>query len=248
MKNTGNQNYTLENFQGPLDFLIYLIQRNEIQIFDVPVHEIVQQFLAKWQEIEPHLVESGAEFIGNTASLLFLKSRMLLPKHEQDAEIEEEDPQFEIIYKLIDYCRFKQIARELGEREKNESVFYPRGQQEIPTLPKKLGIEHVSLEDFAQLFQTTLEQAAGRQGVIKEELWRVADKIRWFRDAFKVRDELSFKEIFQASMPKVALIVTFLAVLELMKEGDIFVIKKTDTEEIALIPNPEERSEKDNDS
>ncbi len=112
MKNVTPDNFSLDIFEGPLAFLLHLIQKSEINICDVPIQELTTQYLHKIKEIMTPSVDTGAEFIGTTALLLWMKSKMLLPKHEQPLFEEEDlDPSFEIIYKLLEYCHFKEVGK-----------------------------------------------------------------------------------------------------------------------------------------
>lgn len=223
------QIYNINHFEGPLDLLWHLIQRDEMNIFEVQIHEITKQYLAKLRELDLE-VDQGAEFIASASALLWLKSKTLLPKHEQEeltAE-EEHDPRFEIIHQLIDYCRFKQAAKELSDREQQQSAFYPRGVEETE-VKKNLGIDHLSLEDLAVMFRQVLSKTAEQKGVICEEVWRVSDKIKAIRGLLLKIQKIPFDMIFNAEKSRGELIVTFLALLELMKMGEAKV--RMDTKE-----------------
>lgn len=214
--------FTLENFEGPLDFLLHLIYQNEIDIYEVPIQKIMQQYIENQAEVD---VDSGAEFIGMASLLLFLKSRMLLPKHEQPIENEEDlDPKFDIIHQLIDYCRFKEAAQDLSIREEQQSVYFGRGLDSPYECKKNLGIEHLTLDDLAKLFSEIAARAVSSKGEIHEEVWLVSDKIQFIRKSIII-NELRFNELFSSELSKDELIVTFLALLELMKLGEIQVIK-----------------------
>ena len=257
-----SETFTLDNFEGPLDLLWHLIHREEIDIYQISLFQITNQFLQRMNlktvaqngtlaqgfgsqlylkeqnrldEISqpPHpsfLTEAvdldrGAEFISMTASLIWFKSKALLPKHEQEEDettLEEDDPRFEIIHQLIDYCRFKQAAKELADRELRQGAFYPRG-VESSEIKKNLGINHLSLEDLAVLFQQILAKAEPRRGTITEEEWKVSDKIHYLKELLKKRESIPFTEAFNASMSRIELIVTFLALLEMMKSEDVWV-------------------------
>ena len=217
------ENFTLENFEGPLDFLLHLIQKKEIDIYQVSLKQITDQYLQKLKTDQELDVESGAEVIGQTAFLLWLKSKTLLPKHEQDLhQIEEEfDPRFEVIHKLLEYCCFKEAAKNLSEREHSENNCYFRGEVETIHPSKPLGVDHLTLEDLALVFQNILNKSAGQSGVITEEEWRVSDKIKLIRQLISHSSEIIFETLFANSMCKNELIVTFLAVLELMKLNEV---------------------------
>ncbi len=217
--------FRLHNFEGPLDFLVHLVQKNEIDIYEVFLREVCMQY--KQKAAEHSDLDEGAEFVGNTSFLLWLKSKTLLPKHEQteDSEPSDPDPQFEIIHQLLDYCRFKQAAKELSQLESKQSLFYARGSDAIPDVKKPLGIEHLSLEDLASLFQKIVAKAAVEPKCIEEENWRVQDKITLIRHLLKDQQKIAFEVLFTAEMSRGELIVTFLAMLELIKMGVLKAIR-----------------------
>lgn len=235
MMNQEINTFTLDNFEGPLDFLLHLIQRSEIDIYTIPIQQIIDQYAKKMGVDSDMCVDNGAEFIATASTLLWLKSKMLLPKHEQAAGPEEEqhDPRFEIIHQLIEYCRFKEAAKELSEREKRQGAYYLRGMDE-PELKKPLGLEYLTLDDLSLIFKDLLAKAEIKKGTIHEEEWRVADKIRWIRQLKKETPHLPFEVAFSSGRSKMELIVTFLAVLEMMKMGEIRVVKDIETQRIMI--------------
>lgn len=225
------ESFELKNFEGPLDFLLHLVQKSEINIYDVSIHDITDQFLTRLKEWVHPSIDTGAEVIGVTASLMWLKSKRLLPKHEQDEDLEEEeDVYFDIIHRLVDYCRFKEIAKTLKEREEQQWGYYPRGAvaPSGDVIQPSLGIEHLKLEDLERLLQKALDKAAKTTRVVKEEQWRVADKIKLVREMLKDTPKISLDRLFTPEHARVELIVTFLAILELMKEGVIAVMWNED--------------------
>jgi len=235
MKNTTTDTFSLEIFEGPLAFLLHLIQKSEINICDIPIQEITNQYLQRIKELMPPSVDTGAEFIGTTALLLLMKSKMLLPKHEQPSGEEDDlDPQFEIIHKLLEYCRFKETAKVFGEWEQQQSVFHSRGIHSLPEAKKNLGIEHLSLEDLGTLFQKVLVDATNQKGQINEEPWRTSDKIKIIRQLLGREQKIGFEQLFSCDRPRNELIVTFLAILELMKTGELFIGKENDSEKLLI--------------
>jgi segregation and condensation protein A len=241
------ETFTLENFEGPLDFLLHLIQKSELTITDIPIQQIMRQYLERIQSLQSCSVDQGAEFIGTAATLVWLKSRLLLPRHEtEDQELEDlNDPRFEIIHLLLEYCQFKQTAKELTVKEAEQAANYPRGSQPLPEMEKGLGIDHFSMEDLFKLFQGVLVQASRKKkGEIHEEEFRVCDKISLMRSYFKKNIQLSFSELFKKEHCKEELIVTFLAILELMKNGEAKLMRD-ESGKIQFIPevNEDERNQ-----
>jgi segregation and condensation protein A len=214
------ETFILENFEGPLDLLWHLINRQEIDIYQISILDITKQYLSRNQEFNS-ILDRGAEFISLAAALVWFKSKALLPKHEQQEEQNQEeelDPQFDIIHQLVDYCRFKQAAKDLSEREQQQGAYCHRG-IENADIKKKLGIDHLSLDDLASLFQQILAKAAPRKGTIHEEEWKVSDKIDHLRNWLNKQKKLDFTTVFNSDLSRIELIVTFLALLEMMKSG-----------------------------
>lgn len=170
------------------------------------------------------------------ASLIWLKSKLLLPKHEQIAPEEAPlDPEFEK-RQQEEYCRFKEVAKVLATREEKQKNHFVRGwngNDEPPT--KKLGIEHISLEELASLFQQVLAKAAPSKPQINEEIWQVSDKIEWLRKHLFENGSCEFYTLFSSQLCKEELIVTFLALLELMKLEEIRVVKDSATKTILIV-------------
>jgi segregation and condensation protein A len=219
-----HDHFSLDNFEGSLDFLLCLIQKEEIDIYQVPIQELIQQFIHKLKDWEEESLEKGAEFIGSAAYLVWFKSKTLLPYNEQSSDLEEviEDPHFEIIHHLMDYRRFKQAAKELASRQEQQQACYFRG-IEVPEWKKPLGIEHVSLEELSQLFKEMMSRVPQTPPQIQEENWRVSDKIRLIRHWLQERFSFPMALLLSPQQSRPEIIVIFLAVLELMKTGELAV-------------------------
>lgn len=223
--------YKLDEFSGSLEVLLLLVQKHEVDICSISLKEVMVQYLESVQKSMESKIDRGTEFIASAATLLYIKSKNLLPRHEQVQEEEEfigEDPQFSIIHHLVDYCRFKDVAKELSEKG-NAHLSYSRGAEEVAAIKKGMGITHLSLVDLAELFQQALHKLASQTRVVEEEVWRVADKIQFLRNFMKKQKKLPFVEFLAQAHSKEELIVTFLAVLELMKLGELLVFKEEET-------------------
>lgn len=238
MKLNDPYTFSIGNFEGPLDLLWHLIHNNEIDIYEISLQQITRQYLEKVKELAGLSVDNGAEFIASAANLVWLKSKTLLPKHEQQEQTTEEeyDPRFEIIHQLLDYCRFKQAAKELAEREQQQSAYYARGVEEGES-KKTLGIDHLSLEDLAAMFQQVLAKATENRGLIHEEIWKVSDKIKTIRGFLSKMQTIPFGFLFDPEKSRMELIVTFLALLELMKIGEARVAMDPNKQTVSIIKN-----------
>lgn len=221
---TKQEDYRLSNFEGPLDFLLSLIQRDEIEILDIPIQELIQQFMLQ-RDGSKNKLESGSEFIAIAAHFVWLKSKALLPSSEciEEEKTAEDDPHFEIIHHLIDYCRFKQAAKELAKLQEKQQACYVRG-VEIAEWKKPLGIDHISLDELSLLFkEMILKGETQNKTKIQEENWRVSDKIKWLRHMLGEILSFPLMNCFHSQQSRGEMIVLFLAILELMKMGEIIV-------------------------
>lgn len=238
MQTPDTTTFVLEHFEGTLDLLWHLIHRNEIDIYEVPLQQIAHQCWLKLDALTiPTNLEAGADFVGWLAALILYKSKILLPKHEQQQileEVETADPHFEVIHHLLDYCRFKQAAKKLTEREQTQSAFYTRGVESAVESKKHLGVDHLSLDDLANLFQQLLSRTAARKGTVEEETWKVSDKIKSIRQLLIATPSFLFVSLFNSEKSRDELIVTFLALLELMKMGEARVVRDQTTLEILI--------------
>jgi segregation and condensation protein A len=234
MKNLDEHVLTLENFEGPIGLLLHLVQKNEVDICGVFLKEVTQQYL-RHRDTSIEDIDEGAEFISTAAALLLLKSRALLPQHNEESLLinEELDPRFEIIHYLIDYCRFKAAADELKTREEKQGGYHVRGITDPIEAPKPLGVGQLSLGDLCVLFQQVLSKVSDNQGFIQEEQWKVSDKIFAIKQQLVSCEKLAFHSLFSSEMCRGELIVTFLAILELMKQG-IIAVTKIETGEILI--------------
>lgn len=225
-----SQHFSLDNFEGPLDLLLHLVLKSEIDIFEVSIQELIEQLLKLCEEWKEAALESGADALSTAATLLWIKSRTLLPQREQEnGEEEELDPRFDLIHQLIDYCRFKEMGKYLNE--KSERTQYFRGGDFSASDPtsKPLGTDHLGIEDLTEHFRLSLKNAEARFGeAIEEEVFRVSDKMRSIRKTLKSEPILYISHLFSAERSKTELLVTFLAILELMKLSELELNRDTE--------------------
>ncbi len=213
--------FSLENFEGPLELLLYLIQKEEIDLFDVPLKELTSQFFKELEEIKN--VDIGADFLWNSSRLLLLKSRRLLPQEETPATTDP-DLRLEILQKLIEYTRLKEVASALLRYEEQQMVHFSR----TPVvLQRKLGtgLEEVKVEELKRLLQDLILKAEAhpKKKVVGEE-WEIGPKIAWLKENVKLRLKIPFEEVFSLEKTKGELIVFFLAMLECMKGQLILIV------------------------
>lgn len=230
--------FALENFEGPLPLLLHLIQKSEIDIYEIALRDIGDQYLSSCEDEEPDL-DQGAEFIAMAAWLNVAKSKALLPKAEVAVEQEpiEEDPYFDIIHHLVDYCRFKGAAKTLANLEQRQNSLYVRGLEPCEEIKKNLGIEHLTLDDLATIFRKTAIKRSLEKGKIQEESWKVADKMAAVRFQLCSFGAVDLEALFARVESRMELIVVFLALLELMKLGEVSIVKETSSGNISVRPS-----------
>ncbi len=212
----------LDNFEGPLAFLVYLVQKSEIDLAEISLFEITEQYLTYLTENQKHNLDSGADFIDYTSLLLRIKSKKLLPGEPlDDIALEELEAPLSILPQLLEYCRFKKVAKELMLREEGQEYSLPKGWTPPPEeFPAPLGIERVALEELQKHFEEILRKAPEKK-LIKEERWLIADKISLIREKLEVDQPFHFYDILTSEPCKDEVIVTFLSLLELMKLGEL---------------------------
>lgn len=211
---------SLPEFSGPLEVLATLVQKKEIEVETLQLSSIISQILIHLSQ-ESNSSQLPIESIGQTGLLILLKSRALLPQDKEEMD-EELIKLFDVntLDQLLHYYQFKEAAQELSTFEERETDSYPRPFFNVEP-QERSGIEHLSLEGFASLFQEVLKKAKTFKGKIAEEEWKVSDKIRDLRHLLKEAAEIEFSSLFHSELSKMELIVIFLAVLELMKLGEL---------------------------
>jgi segregation and condensation protein A len=213
----------LEVFEGPLDLLLYLIKKEEVDIYDIPIERITNQYMEYLSLMQLLNLEVAGEFLVMAATLMYIKSRMLLPTDQQvtDSEAEEgEDPRWELIRQLVEYKKFKEAAVQLAHREEDQSKLYTRtGDSGIEVDAKEVPLAEVSIFDLIAAFNEVLKKANAREDFreIYEERFTVSDKIEEILYTLRDRSEIRFLELFSDSASRAEVVVTFLALLELIR-------------------------------
>lgn len=216
----------LEVFEGPLDLLLYLIRKSEVDIYHVPLLDIINQYLAFVEMAENLDLDLGGEFILMAATLLHIKSRMLLPveKRSSDEEDDEEDdPRSELIRKLIEYKKFKEVSHHLLDKAEDRFFSYLRPKQKID-LPseKKIDLGHVTIDLLVDILEDVIQrQDEDQVRIISHEEVRLEDKIAMIRETLQFSAEFKFRELFVNSTSTLEVVVIFFAVLELIKNQEI---------------------------
>ncbi len=220
----------LDAFSGPLDLLLHLIQKQEIDIYDIPIARITDQYLAYLQLLEALDIEVAGEFIVMAATLMEIKSRMLLPPApKQEDEEEGPDPRAELVQMLEEYRRYKEAAEQFKKRSEVWGRVFPRGSElpaEIASLVPEAGFANLSVPALLGALQQVLLEAETEHGArtVQREKVTVRMKIAELWHRLSVHPEgVTFRSLFDRPFTRVDVIATFLAVLELLRLGRIVV-------------------------
>ena len=223
-----NYKVKLEIFEGPLDLLLYLIKKEEVDIHEISLEKITKQYLNYISTFKMLNIDLAAEFVLMAANLMYIKSRTLLPKAEQppDEAAEDDDPRWDLIRQLIEYKKFKDAAGFLSRREMEMEGSFAY-QADLPKNEEPPALAEVSIFDLIRAFQNVVKRfdEANDFGSIVDDRYTVADKIEVLMQLFSPGQKMRFEDLFEAATTKAEVIVTFLAVLELMKLNQ-FLIKQ----------------------
>lgn len=243
----------LEAFEGPLDLLLHLIDKNKVDIYDIPIVEITEQYLDYIKQMEAEDMNVMSEFLVMAATLLDIKCRMLLPK-EVNEEGEEEDPRAELVQKLLEYKMYKYMSYELRDRQVDgEKIYYK--EETLPDVVKSY-VEPVDLDELLgdltlsklnDIFQEVLKRQTEKTdpirskfGKIEKEEVTLPEKLNYVEEYAKVHRNFSFRDLLTRQASKVQVIVTFLAILELMKIGKITIYQEHTFDDILITSNENE--------
>lgn len=212
-------------FEGPMDLLVHLIKKNEVDICDIPIATITDQFLAYLKIMEVMNIDYAGDFLLMASTLTQIKSRSLLPVH--DYETDEEDPRSEIIRPLIEYLQMKAAAEELSQRNILGQNMFVRHADTREYLMEDSGeIRKIGLFELIDAFQKILENVAPEDRLeFTADKISVKDRISEIVDTLEVQGSVTFSQLFPANPTKSDVIVTFLAILEMVKISLIRIIQ-----------------------
>lgn len=219
----------LENFEGPLDLLLYFIQRDKIDIYDIPIAHIAGEYLEYLGMIKTLKPAVAGEFVVLAASLMRIKAKMLLPRTDDEGEELIDDPRQELVDQLLNYQRFKSAAVELGELAQVRGDYYPVAGMEPPVSNGDVIGEYlrdVSLFDLMSVFREVLGRMPSTEPLrLVTEPIKLDDQISVIRRALDAEGRVSFKEILLKAADRHEVVVTFLALLEMVKRHQIMMLQ-----------------------
>ncbi len=216
----------LDVFEGPLDLLLFLIKKNEIDIYDIPISLITQQYLEYLEMMKIMDLDVAGEFVLMAATLIRIKAQMLLPK--TDEEEEEEDPRAQLVLALLEYKKYKELSGMLKEKESEESKFFPRIDfSYLETENKKKDEIEVGLGDLLAAFKRVCQSAPKETfHQVKIEDVSLDQRIDHILNYLKHRGKVKFAELFLDNPIRLVMVVTFIAILELIRLRKIKIVQK----------------------
>jgi segregation and condensation protein A len=228
----------LEVFEGPLDLLLHLIKREEVDVYDIPVARITDQYLRFVELMQDMNLDVAGEYLVMAATLMHLKSRLLLPPSETDADEPEDDPRTELVQQLLEYQRYREAALTLGSRPVLlRDVFRREPDEPVRDEGEGVRLRDISLADLLEAFRDVLERAARESfhEIIHEEI-SIAECVDVIVRRLEMDGSLRFRDLFAGSPSRRRLVATFLALLELVKAQAIRACQEEELGEILLFP------------
>jgi segregation and condensation protein A len=226
----------LERFEGPLDLLLHLIQRDEIDIYDIPIARITQQYLTYIELMRLLDLDVAGEFLVMAATLMRIKAKMLLPTPPPGEE-EEIDPRDELVQRLLEYRQFKEASSTLKTREEHRRLEYERGMVPGDEEAGPLPLAPATLFHLLDALNRVLARLPARTVMeLEGEAYDIEEKIERIHNRVRVAGKLSFETLLGECRSRLEMIVTFLALLELLKMNRLSAIQDGNFGEIVLAP------------
>lgn len=240
-------NFKLQQFEGPLDLLLHLIDKNKMDIFDIPIVEITAQYMEYIRAMKEANLDVMSEFLVMAATLLKIKSKMLLPIEETEDE-EEEDPRAELVKQLLEYKMYKCISYELRDRQVDANNVYFK----VPTIPDEVSkyekpvdleelMSDITLTKLNAIFNSVIKRQENRVdpvrskfGKIEKEEVSLDDKMNYMLEFARNNRNFSFRQLLEGQRSKMDTIVTFLVILEMMKAGQIYIVQENTFDDIKI--------------
>lgn len=221
-------------FEGPFDLMLFFIERDELDIYDIPIFKITQDFLDYLHHLEHMEIEVASEFILFAATLMKIKSRMLLPRPELNEHGDEVDPREELIRNLLEYKKYKSVLEELSQMEHNQLHKEKRGNvlEEFYSLSRDEDVDaemqHVDLYKLLKVFQRKMSQLASREEQTKHTViqypYTIEQQKNFVLERVSLKKKMPFSDFITYKPDKIFVIYTFLAILELLQLSEVTII------------------------
>ncbi len=222
-------------FDGPLDLLLYLIKRDEIDVFDIPIARLTQEYLTQIRIMELLDLEVAGEFLVMASTLLRIKAKMLLPKSPDEETAEEDDPREELVQRLLEYREFKRASESLANKEELRRLLFARTPPPGEKRVEEELVQNATIFDLVRVYRLVLERAPRLDTfeVILDEI-TLEDKIAEIITRLEAGDRVSFRDLLERQLRRREIVVTFIAILELARLGKLFVTQSAAFEPIWL--------------
>jgi segregation and condensation protein A len=213
-------NIRIPVFEGPFDLLLHLIRENKLDIYDIPISEITSQYLEYIEMMKELNLEIAGEFLVMAATLIHIKSRMLLPPDEEATAEEQEDPRQELVQRLLEYQKYKEAAQDFRIREEDWMKVFHRDSLSLSEDEEgELCLFDLSLFDLLDAFKNILDKALPDVVSITKETLTVKDRMFVIMEILEGQETVRFEDLFKDSVTRAYLLVTFVALLELIRLG-----------------------------
>ena len=231
-------NIKLENFEGPLDLLLYFIKRDKIDIYDIPITKITNEYISVIDEAKKLDVSIAGEFLFMASMLLRIKTQMLLPRQIDDESLDIDDPRIDLVSQLIEYKKYKTVAHKLKNLHfENKDTFFRSSVKVVYDQSPDVSdyLNEVSLYDISKIFKEAIDNAPSEDTFeIYREMVSLNDQKNFILKEFEKKKVISLKDLVKNLETKVEIIVTFLALLEMIKQSEIICSQKENFEDIEI--------------
>ena len=233
----------LETFEGPMDLLLHLIDKAEIDIYDIPINEITEQYLDHIKKMEELDLEVTSEFLLMAATLLEIKSKMLLPNEKklegEQLELKEADPRFELVQRLLEYKKYKYVSQELQDYEEIQRKVYYKPKEDILVFEDEEEIEEMDLEKLVEALNNLLRKNKNtitsiNMDEIQKEEYTLDESMEKIKIKLEEEEEIKFSNLFDKSSNKKEIVTIFLSILELIRLKYITIMQEDNFSEIII--------------
>ena len=231
-------NIKLENFEGPLDLLLYFIKRDKIDIYDIPITQITNEYISVIDEAKTLDVSIAGEFLFMASLLLRLKTQMLLPRQVDEESLDIDDPRIDLVAQLLEYKKYKNIANKLKNLHfENKDTFFRSSTKVVYDQSPNISdfLQEVTLYEISKIFKEAIENAPTQDSFeIYRETVSLKDQKEFILKGLKTNKISSLKKLVKKLETKIEIIVTFLALLEMIKQSEIICLQKENFNDIEI--------------
>lgn len=216
----------VNTFEGPLSLLLYLIRKNEIDVYDIPIREITTQYLEYIKVMKELNLEVAGEFVAMAATLILIKSRMLVPQYDEHGEEIEEDPRKELVQKLLEYQKYQEASKQLYKRPLLGRDIWLRGSKDaVGEAPKEIEgdiiLDEKGLFALISAFRLLMKQTTKSPHQVAAKGMSISARLNVIKDRFIVGNRMELRDLLEEEFTRNDLIITFLCVLELTRMGSV---------------------------